>query len=305
MIDMNWSGVMPAITTPFTDDDAVDHDFLARHANWLVENGSTGIIALGSLGEGATLRFAEKCAVLERLVQAVGDRIPIVSSIGALSTGEAVELGQKARGVGCRGLMVLPPYVHKGPWEEMEAHLDAVFDATDLPCMLYNNPVAYGLDVPAERIARFAEKHTNLQAVKESSGDARRVTALKALLGHRLRLFVGLDDMIVEGMEAGAVGWVAGLINALPRESVALFEAARDRRQDHALELYRWFLPLLRLDVVPEFVQLIKLVQTEVDMGSERVRAPRKPVTGELRERTIAMVREHLAQRPSMGARGK
>jgi dihydrodipicolinate synthase/N-acetylneuraminate lyase len=300
MTELNWSGVLPAITTPFTEDDRVDHAFLGKHAAWLVDNGSKGIIALGSLGEGATLRFDEKCAVLERLVQAVGDQVPVISTVSALSTGEAVELAQKARDIGCKGLMVLPPYVHKGPWEEMEAHFDAVFEATDLSCMLYNNPIAYGVDVSPERIARFAEKHANMHASKESSGDARRVTAVKALLGDRLKACVGLDDMVVEGVNAGAVGWVAGLVNALPRESVAVFEAARDGNRERAAELYRWFLPLLRLDVVPEFVQLIKLVQAEVDMGSERVRLPRRPVTGEHRERTLALVRDHLARRPNL-----
>lgn len=302
MTEMTWMGVMPAITTPFTGDDTIDHAFLARHAGWLVDHGCSAIIGLGSLGEGATLHQDEKCALLDTLVTAVGNRVPVVSAVGALSTGEAVELARRARDLGCRGLMVLPPYVHKGPWAEMEGHFDAVFEATDLSCMLYNNPIAYGLDVTAERIARFADRHPNLQATKESSGDARRVTAVKALLGERLQAFVGLDDMVVEGVQAGATGWVAGLVNALPAESVQLFEAVRDGNLAHAFALYRWFLPLLRLDVVPEFVQLIKLVQAEVGMGSEHVRLPRRPVTGGLREQTLALVRQHLDQRPQLAA---
>ncbi len=305
--DMNWTGVMPAITTPFTEPDQdhrsqVDHTFLAHHARWLVDHGCTGIIGLGSLGEGATLDFAEKCGVLRTLVEAVGERVPVISAISALSTSEARRLARNARDIGCRGLMVLPPYVHKGPWHEMEAHFDAVFEATNLSCMLYNNPIAYGLDVTPERIAAFADKHANLHATKESSGDARRVTAVKALVGDRLRVFVGLDDMLVEGVQAGASGWVAGLVNALPAESVELFEAARQGDVARAFALYRWFLPLLRLDVVPEFVQLIKLVQAEVGMGSETVRLPRQPVRGELREHALRLVRDHLERRPRLAA---
>jgi 1-pyrroline-4-hydroxy-2-carboxylate deaminase len=295
----HWSGVFPAITTPFLDDGSVDHPFLVGHARRLLAAGCRGIIPLGSLGEGATLGFAEKVAVLRSCVSAVGDRTPVVAGISALSTDEAVTLARAAAGAGCSGLMVLPPYVYQGDWPEMRAHVSAVIEATPLSCILYNNPVAYGTDFLPEQIRRLAADHANLHAVKESSGDVRRITALRALLGDRLALFVGLDDAIVEGIAAGATGWVAGLVNALPEESVLLFEHARAGRTAEARRLYEWFLPLLRLDTVPKFVQLIKLVQAEAGLGSERTRAPRQPIAGAEREMMMAMIRERLAARPA------
>lgn len=302
---VTWRGVMPAITTPWTGTgsgtDEVDHEFLARHAGWLVDHGATAIVPLGSLGEGATLDNKEKRAILETLVGAVGDRVPVIPGIAALSTRRAVRLAQEAEGIGCRGLMVLPPYVHKGPFREMRGHFEAVFDATGLDCMLYNNPIAYGTDVLPEVIAELADAYPQLKAVKESAGDARRITAIRALVGDRLALFAGLDDVIVEAVQAGAVGWIAGLVNALPAESMRLYDLAM-AGSDEAFELYRWFLPLLRLDTVPEFVQLIKLVQQEVDMGNERVRPPRTSVEGPLREKALATIRKALAERTKPSA---
>jgi 4-hydroxy-tetrahydrodipicolinate synthase len=293
-----WRGVMPAITTPFDEAGAIDHAFLARHAAWLVDAGCTAIIAPGSLGEGNTLTHAERVDLWRTLLQAVGTRVPVVAAIASTSTREAVALARDAAATGCGGLMVLPPYVHKGPWAEVQAHMDAVFAATRLPCMLYNNPHAYGVDIDARQVAGFAARHANLHAVKDSSGDARRITALRAELGDRVACFVGLDDMLIEGVAAGAVGWVAGLVNAMPVESVRLFELAREGRWHEATALYRWFLPLLRMDTVPEFVQLIKLVQAEVGMGSERVRGPRLPVAGTARDAALATIRAALAARP-------
>lgn len=222
-MEMNWTGVLPAITTPFAADLQVDHEFLATHCRRLVDCGCTAIVPLGSLGEAATLSRAEKCAVLETCMRAVGDRVPVAPGIAALSTRNAVDLACLAKAAGCRGLMVLPPYVYVSDWREMKAHVAAVLHATDLSCMLYNNPSAYGTDFLPEQIAELAREHTNLQAVKEASTDVRRITALWALLGDRLKLSVGADDLIVEGIAAGATGWVAGLVNALPAESVALF----------------------------------------------------------------------------------
>jgi 1-pyrroline-4-hydroxy-2-carboxylate deaminase len=297
---MHWTGVLPAMTTAFNPDDSVDHAFLAKHARWLVENGCTGLVALGSLGESATLRFSEKVDILRTLVQAVGDRVPIVAGIASLSTAEAVELAQAAKAAGCSGLMVLPPYVYTSDWREMKAHVEPVLEATDLSCMLYNNPVSYKTDFLPEQIEELTGRHANLHAVKESSADARRVTAIKALCGDRLTLCVGVDDLIVEGVRAGAVGWVAGLVNAFPRESVALHDYALRGEYRKADALYKWFLPLLRMDTVPKFVQLIKLVQQEVGMGSERVRAPRCVLTGAERETALATLRTALANRPTL-----
>jgi 1-pyrroline-4-hydroxy-2-carboxylate deaminase len=291
--------VLPAITTPFRTDDTVDHEQLARHARWQLDAGCRGVIPLGSLGEGATLDFDEKVAILRTLVAAAGDQ-PVLPGIAALSTRTAVALAKAAEQAGCRGLMVLPAYVHQGELRESLAHVAAVLNATALPCMLYNNPPAYRTDFTPPAIAQLAGAHENLVAVKESSGDARRVTAIKALLGDRLDVLVGMDDMVVEGVAAGAVGWVAGLVNAFPKQSVRLFELARDGRTADAQALYHWFLPLLRLDTVPEFVQLIKLAQQEVGQGSERVRAPRLPVAGALREHASSVLRQALAIRPAV-----
>jgi len=291
---MNWQGVIPAITTPFREDLSVDHDFLAKHAAWMIDQGCSGLVALGSLGEGATLEFDEKVAVLQTCLRT---KAPVVASISALSTQSAVRMAKKAEEIGCSGLMVLPPYAYSTDWREMKAHIAAVLRATKLSCMLYNNPIAYRTDFLPEQMAELASEHENLHAVKESAADVRRIAAIRAL-NKRLAIFVGVDDLIVEGIAAGAVGWIAGLVNALPKESVLLFERAA-RSQD-VFDLYTWFLPLLRLDTVPKFVQLIKLVQAEVGMGSERVRPPRLPLAGEERDAALRLIRAALASRPRL-----
>jgi 4-hydroxy-tetrahydrodipicolinate synthase len=295
---MKWRGVLPAMTTAFTPDLQVDHAFVAKHARWLVDHGCTGIVALGSLGEGATLDFDEKVNILKTVVKALGAKAPVVAGIAALGTPEAVALAREAERVGCRGLMVLPPYVYSTDWREMKAHVQAVLRATKLSCMLYNNPIAYRTDFLPEHVAELAREHANLHAVKESSADVRRVTAIRTLCGHRIDVLVGVDDAIVEGVQAGAVGWIAGLVNAFPRESVALWEHASEGRLKKAGTLYEWFLPLLRMDTVPKFVQLIKLVQQEVGMGSEAVRGPRLVLVGAERRAALATLKAALATRP-------
>src|SRR5215203_2898706 len=257
---MRWAGVMPATTTAFDEELNVDHAFVGRHAKWLIDHGCSGIVTPGSLGESATLSFDEKLGVWNTVIDAVGERVPVVAAIASLSTNEAVRLAQSAAEVGCSGLMVLPPYVYRSDWREMKAHIQAVFRATKLSCMLYNNPVAYGTDFLPEQVAELAREHENFEAVKESSTDVRRVTWIQELLDDRLAIFVGVDDAIVEGVVMGAVGWIAGLVNALPQESVDLFNYALKRERANAIRLYKWFLPLLRMDTGPKFVQLIKLV---------------------------------------------
>lgn len=295
---MNWKGVLPAITTGFNRDLSVDHSFMAEHCRWLLDNGCTGIVALGSLGEGATLSFDEKLEVLRTCIKTVRGRGPVVASISALTTSEAVALAKAAADLGCDGLMVLPPYVYQGDWREMKTHVAAVFGATPLSCMLYNNPVAYGTDFLPEQIQELAAEHENLEAVKESSTDARRVSAIRALLDRRLEISVGVDDAALEAVGVGATGWIAGLANALPRESVDLFNHGINGESDKAFELYRWFLPLLRMDTVPNFVQLIKLVQVEVGIGNARVRPPRLELVGNELEQTRKIIRDALRSRP-------
>lgn len=298
-----YKGIMPAITTPWREDGTVDFEFLIRHARWLAQScDAAAIIPLGSLGEGATLSLEEKREILSRLVEGLDGLAPVVPGIGTAATAHAVQLAQHAQRVGCQGLMVLPPYVHNGGHAELRAHFDAVLRATELPCMLYNNPIAYGADMLPPQIEALASDHANLVAVKESSGDVRRITAIRALLGERLAIFVGLDDIAVEGARAGATGWVAGLVNALPQESARLWQLALAGEREQCDALYRWFLPMLRMDTVPEFVQLIKLVQQEVGMGNERVRLPRLPVVGEAREQALVVIREALARRKEVMA---
>ena len=297
---MNWHGVMPAMTTCLDPDLQVDHAFMTRHARWLLDNGCTAIVSLGSLGQGATLTFAEKEAILRNMTAAVGDRAPVVATISALSTDEAVALAKAAEQAGCSGLMVLPPYVYRGDWREMKAHMAAVYCATPLSSMLYNNPVAYGTDFLPTQIAELAMEHENFEAVKESSADVRRVTAIRALLGDRLKVSVGVDDAIVEAIAAGAVGWVAGLVNAFPAESVALFNFAMEGKKEEASALYRWFLPLLRMDTVPKFVQLIHQAQHETGTGNARVRPPRLQLTGAELEETRATLTAALRSPPAV-----
>lgn len=298
---MKWQGVLPAITTPFLPDLSVDASLLVKQVDALVRAGCPGVVALGSLGEGGSLSFDEKKAVLRLVREALAGRGSLVAGIAALTTAEAVRLAELGADCGCDGLMVLPPYVYRGDWRETREHFVAVIEATPLECMLYNNPIAYGTDVLPEQMVDLAVSLPNLVAVKESSADVRRVTSLRALLGDRLAILVGVDDLVLEAVQAGAVGWVAGLADALPAESVRLFDLLAAGRLAEARVLYDWFLPLLRLDTVPKFVQLIKLVQQETGLGSEAVRPPRLPLDSPDRERVIELVRFALARRPALG----
>jgi len=294
---MNWKGVMPALTTGFDENLKVDHAFMSKHCLWLLENGCSGIVLLGSLGEGATLSFEEKLQIVQNCVRTVRGRSPVVASVSALSTADAVSQAKAFADVGCDALMILPPYVYQGDDREMKAHVSAVFAATPLSCMLYNNPIAYGTDFIPEQIQELAAQNENLACVKESSADARRVAAIRALLGDRLEVFAGVDDAIVEAISVGATGWIAGLANAFPRESVDLFDCATKGERGKAFELYRWFLPLLRMDTVPKFVQLIKLAQAEVGMGNSRVRPPRLELAGEELRNARNVIRQTLQNR--------
>jgi 1-pyrroline-4-hydroxy-2-carboxylate deaminase len=297
---MIWSGVMPAMTTPFDSKLAVDHPFLAQHAAWLLGNGCTGLVMLGSLGEGATLENGERVDILKTAVRAAAGKAPIVAAISSLSTSNAVRLAKEAEQAGCQALMVLPPYVYTSDWREMKSHVSAIIAATGLSCMLYNNPVAYKTDFLPVEIADLAADHENLHAVKESSADVRRVSAIREVLGDRLDIFVGVDDLLVEGVNSGAKGWVAGLVNAYPAESVELFRLAQAGQREETFQLYRWFLPLLRMDTVPKFVQLIKWVQEQAGVGSARVRAPRLELVGKELEIAQTTFKTALANRPNV-----
>ena len=293
----DWRGVFPAITTPFKADQSVDHDALGRHVAWMIDSGCGAIVPLGSLGESATLTFQEKVAILRTCVSATEGRVPVIAGVAGLATSECVSLAREAERAGCGAVMALPAYVYYSDWREASAHYSAIIGATSLSCMLYNNPIAYRTDVTAPQLAELAERHENLHAMKESSGDVRRVTAVREVLGDRLAIFAGLDDMILEAIPAGASGWIAGLVNALPEESVRLFDLAMDGQWEQATELYHWFLPLLRMDTVPKFVQLIKLVQAEVGHGTTTVRPPRLELEGEELDEALRVIRQQLGAR--------
>ena len=294
----DWRGVIPAITTPFDAGLAVDTPALGAHVDWLIGAGCTGIVTLGSLGEAPALTTPERVHIVRTCVRAAHGRVPVVAGVSTYTTPDAVALARDLAAAGANGLMVLPPYVYRGDRRETRAHLSAVLDATPLSCILYNNPIAYGTDITPDEIGELAASHANLHAVKESSGDVRRVSGIQALVGDRLRILAGMDDAIVESVGVGAVGWIAGLVNAFPAESVRLLDLALSGQRAEAAALYAWFLPLLRLDTVPKFVQHIKLVQQEVGRGHERVRPPRLVLHGAERDETLRLIRHAVATLP-------
>jgi 1-pyrroline-4-hydroxy-2-carboxylate deaminase len=293
-----WRGVLVALTTPFDPDLAIDRAALRAQASWLVDHRIRGVVAGGSLGEGSTLATEERVVLVRELADELGDRAPVVAAIAASRTADAVQLARDAEGAGARGLLVLPPYVYRPDRRETRSHFHSVLGATSLPCMLYNNPTAYGTDVLPDQILELAEEHSTLTGVKESSGDVRRITAIRALLGERLDIAVGIDDVVLEGVRAGAVGWVAGLANAFPEASAELFDRALRGADASADELYRWFLPLLRMDTTNKFVQQIKQVQSEVGRGSARVRPPRLELAGDELSAVRIAVQDALAHPP-------
>lgn len=297
---VDWRGVIPAITTPFNPDLSIDHEVFAKHARWMVEAGCVGIVPFGSLGEAATVTMKEKLLGIATLVHELDGVAPVIAAIAALSTREAVEFTLAATDAGASGFMVLPPYVYSSDWREMKSHVAAILNATSLPCMLYNNPPAYKTDFSPEQIAELYDEFRHMNAVKESSADVRRIAALRSLLGDDLNILVGVDDLIVEALEMGAVGWIAGLVNALPAESVRLFELAKAGKKAEAFELYRWFLPLLRLDIGTKFVQMIKLAQERAGHGNARVRPPRLELVGSELAATVDVIDKGLAARPAL-----
>lgn len=297
-VRMAWTGVLPAVTTPFGPDYSVDLAEMGRHCRWLADEGCHGLVVLGSLGEGATLSREEKRALIQSAVRASNGRVPVIAAVASSSSSEAVELARDAAHAGSSALMVLPPYVYRGDWRETREHFEGVLRATNLPCMLYNNPAAYGTDVLPEQLLELATGQPTLVAVKESTGDPRRITAIRALLGDRVSVSVGVDDAVLEGVDAGATSWVAGLANAFPRESVELFRRTREGPRARAVELYRWFLPLLRMDTSPKFVQLIKLVQSQTGQGSARVRPPRLELPANERVEALETLKSALRSRP-------
>ena len=291
-MSIQWKGVMPATLTQFNADLTIDHGLLAEHGKWLIDSGCTAIICHGSLGEGATLSFEEKLALQKTYVAALPNT-PIIPGVAALSTKEAVDIARAAKDNGCRGLMVLPPYLYASDWREMKTHMAAVITATDLPCIIYNNPVAYKTDFTPAHIKELADEFSNVESVKESSTDARRIAGIRELCGDRLTLGVGVDDCALEGAAMGAKFWITGVGGAFPKHNVKLWDLATNGKIKEAMAIYHWMLPMLRMDTVVKFVQLIKLQQTLATggkMGNNLVRAPRLELAGaELAEATAVI----------------
>lgn len=295
---VEWSGVLPALMTEFKDDESLDLESTARHVEACIEAGVHGFVMLGTLGENNSLHPEEKEAVLRAAVETAGGRVPVLAGIAEYTTDIAVEASKAAERAGCAGLMALPCMVYQQDSREAIAHFRKLAGATNLPVMVYNNPVSYRVDLSPEDFMELADCE-NLVAIKESSHDSRRVTDMINLCGDRYRIFCGVDDLALENILFGAVGWVAGLANAFPEESVRLFELARAKRLEEAVALYRWFMPLLHLDVDVKLVQYLKLANQMTGMGSETVRPPRLTLVGDERARVEGTIAEALESRPN------
>ena len=296
---LEWNGVLPALMTEFKDDESLDLAATARHIEACVEAGVRGFIMLGTLGENSSLRADEKEAVLRAAVEAVDGRVPVIAGVAEYTTDLAIAFARRAGRAGCAGLMALPCLVYHQDSREATTHFRALASAVDLPIMIYNNPVAYKVDLSPHDFAGLADCET-VVAVKESSHDSRRITDMFNVCGERYRILCGVDDMVLENVLLGAVGWVAGLANPFPRESVRLFELAQAGRIDEAVALYRWFMPLLHLDVDVKLVQYIKLANAVTGMGAEMVRRPRLTLIGEERARIEAIIQTALDTRPNV-----
>ena len=294
---LNWTGVIPAATTQFDTGLAVDFDATQRVLDALINDGVDGLIALGTVGENNSLEPEEKRAVLKAAVEVTAGRVPVITGVSEMTTPRAVQYARDAEALGVDALMVLPAMVYVPNAEELEAHFRAVAAATTLPVMLYNNPTMYRISLSNSDLKRLSDVK-NIVAIKESAQDSRRITDIINELGDRYAVMVGLDDLALEGLVLGATGWVSGLTNAFPEESVALVKAVADSDLARAVAIYRWFMPLLHLDAVSDLVQSIKLAEEIMGKGSERVRMPRLPLSGDRRKEVIAMVEKAAATRP-------
>ncbi|HEX3718926.1 MAG TPA: dihydrodipicolinate synthase family protein [Verrucomicrobiae bacterium] len=294
-----WQGVFPAITTQLKSDYSIDLEATARHAEVLIESGVAGLIFLGSLGENQAMRREEKRAVIESMVKAVNGRVPVLSGVAESSTEEACIYVRDVEKLGANGVMVMPAMLYKGDERETLAHFRTVAQASGLPMMIYNNPISYANDVTPEMLEQLADQK-NFIALKESSGDVRRITDVRNKVGNRYAIFTGVDDLALEASILGIDGWVAGSGIAFPRENQHFWQLTRDGKWDAARAFYRWFTPLLHLDTSTKFVQYIKLAVQECGLGVEWVRPPRLPLAGAERERILKIIHRGIATRPAI-----
>lgn len=297
MSHTKWQGVFPAMLTPFTENDEIDFDFLEKNIRAQLDAGVTGLILAGSLGEASTLEQDEKMALLDFTVKVVKGRVPVVLTIAEQATRAAVKLAEAAEASGASGLMVLPPMRYRSDDNETVAYFKTIAGNSSLPIMVYNNPVDYKIEVTLDMFEQLA-KHDTIQYVKESTRDVTNITRMRNRFGERYRLFCGVDTLVMEELMLGADGVVGGLVDAFPEETVAIYNLVKACRYKEALEIYRWFLPLLELDILPKLVQYIKLAAAQTGLCSEYVRAPRLVIQGKERETVLAIIQHALANRP-------
>jgi 4-hydroxy-tetrahydrodipicolinate synthase len=298
----HWSGVFPAITTQMNQDGSLNLEATARHAEVLIDSGVTGLIFLGSLGENQAMTSEEKRRVIEAMVEAVNGRVPVLSGVAESSTAEAVRYVQDLERLGADGCMLMPAMLYKGDPRETLAHFRTVAKSTGLPIMIYNNPVSYANDITPEMFAQLAEQRSFV-ALKESSGNTRRITDIRAAVGDRYAIFTGVDDLVLECAILGIDGWVAGSGIAFPKENQWFWDLTRRGEWEKAREMYLWFTPLLHLDTHTKFVQYIKLAVQECGLGAEWVRPPRRPITGAERKQVLKVIHDGIAKRPRIPKR--
>jgi dihydrodipicolinate synthase/N-acetylneuraminate lyase len=300
-MSVTWQGVFPAACTQFRADESLDIAATLDHVESMIAAGIDGLIMLGTVGENCSLEAVEKRELLKAAVDHVAGRVPVLSGVAEYTTALACRFAAEALKAGADGLMVLPAMVYKSDARETLAHFRAVARATELPIMIYNNPVSYGVDIPPPLFVDLAEEVT-LVAIKESSENPRRITDIRNEVGERFLLFCGVDDLVMESYPLGIDGWVSGLVNAFPRENRLLWDLLSAGRFAEAVEVYRWYTPLLHLDTHPKLVQYIKLAATECGFGTETVRAPRLALVGSERERILGIIRKAIADRPNVDA---
>lgn len=296
-MQIKWEGVMPAVTTKFKTNDTLDLNMFRKNIEAQLEAGVSGIILGGTLGEASTLTDDEKRILIQETVKIVDGKVPVILNIAEQSTKDAIVAAQKAKEYGASGLMILPPMRYKATDHETAVYFKEIANSTDLPIMIYNNPVDYKIEVTLDMFDELL-KCGNIRAVKESTRDISNITRIRNRFGNRLKVLCGVDTLALESILMGADGWVAGLVCAFPAETVAIHELAKAGRTKEAIEIYRWFLPLLELDISPQLVQNIKLAEVATGIGTEIVRAPRLPLQGAERTRVLKIIEEGMHSRP-------
>ncbi len=296
---VEWKGIMPAVTTKFTAEDTLDLALFGKNIQAQLQAGVNGIILGGTLGEASTLREAEKRTILEATVRLVAGQVPVIMNIAEQTTSNAIQAAAVAKEHGASGLMMLPPMRYHADDRETVAYFKAVAASTDLPIMVYNNPVDYGIEVTLDMFEELVQ-HDNIQAVKESTRDLTNISRLKNRFGDRIAILSGVDTLALESLLMGADGWVAGLVCAFPKETVAIYQLQKQGRIQEAIDIYRWFTPLLELDINSKLVQNIKLAEVATGLGAEYVRAPRLPLIGEERAHVLQIIKQGLATRPDI-----